>query len=106
MPESIALVLAGIAGTGLGAFFFGGLWWSTRKGVSAETPALWFLGSFLLRTTAVLAGFYFVSAGHWQRLVACLVGFALSRAIAKRAVRPRAAEASLRVREGGHAPQS
>ena len=34
----------------LGAFFFGGLWWTVQKGVTSETPALWFLGSLLLRT--------------------------------------------------------
>ena len=45
---SEALVLTGMAGVGLGAIFFGGLWWTVRKGVSANQPALWFFASWLL----------------------------------------------------------
>ena len=45
----------------LGAIFFGGLWWTVRKGVASRRPALWFLGSLLLRTSIALAGFYVVA---------------------------------------------
>ena len=38
-----------LAGLVLGAIFFGGLWWTVRKGLSSQQPALWFLGSMLLR---------------------------------------------------------
>ena len=31
------------------------------QGVSSQRPALWFLGSLLLRMSIALAGFYFVS---------------------------------------------
>ena len=72
MSDILALALALLAGALLGAFFFGGLWWTVQKGVASERPALWFLGSLLLRTGMVLAGFYFVSQGHWSRFVACL----------------------------------
>ncbi|MGC1717778.1 MAG: ATP synthase subunit I, partial [Isosphaeraceae bacterium] len=75
------LALALFAGALLGTFFFGGLWWTVQKGVVSERPALWFLGSLLLRTGLILAGFYFVSQGHWSRLVACLVGFLVARII-------------------------
>ena len=64
------------AGVASGRFarrdFFGGLWWTVRKGVSSRQPALWFFGSLLLRMSIALAGFYFVSGGHWERLLACL----------------------------------
>ena len=80
MNEPLTLALAGLAGSGLGALFFGGLWWTVRKGVSASQPALWFLGSLLLRMGIALAGFYVVSGGHLGRLLACLAGFALARA--------------------------
>ena len=50
MSDILALALALVAGALLGAFFFGGLWWTVQKGVTSETPALWFLGSLLLRT--------------------------------------------------------
>ena len=81
MSDILALALALLAGALLGAFFFGGLWWTVQKGVTSERPALWFLGSLLLRTSMVLAGFYFVSQGHWSRLVACLLGFLIARVI-------------------------
>jgi F1F0 ATPase subunit 2 len=79
MNEFLGLVLALAAGLSLGAIFFGGLWWTVRKGVSSKRPAFWFLGSLLLRMSLVLVGFYFVGRGNWQRLVACLLGFIIAR---------------------------
>lgn len=79
MNEPLTLILAWLAGGVLGAIFFGGLWWTVRKGVSSPNPALWFLGSMLLRMGIALAGFYFVSGGQWKRLVACLLGFIMAR---------------------------
>jgi F1F0 ATPase subunit 2 len=79
MNEAPALLLALLAGIVLGAIFFGGLWWTVRRGVSSRRPALWFLGSLLLRAAIALAGFYFVARGDWRRLVACLLGFILGR---------------------------
>jgi len=80
MNESfIPLGLAGLAGVGLGAIFFGGLWWTIRRGASSPLAALWFLGSALIRMGVALTGFYFVGGGEWQRLVACLVGFLVAR---------------------------
>lgn len=73
------LTLALLAGMALGVFFFAGLWWTVRKGLVAANPALWFLGSFLLRTGVVLAGFYAVGANDWRRLLAALAGFVLAR---------------------------
>src|ERR1035438_3156065 len=81
MSDVLALALALLAGALLGALFFGGLWWTVQKGVTSERPALWFLGSLLLRTGMILAGFYYVSQGHWSRLVACLLGFLIARVI-------------------------
>ena len=81
MSDLLALALALFAGALLGAFFFGGLWWTVQKGVVSERPALWFFGSLLLRTGVILAGFYFVSQGHWSRLAMCLLGFLVARVI-------------------------
>ena len=81
MNDILVLFLALLAGALLGAFFFGGLWWTVQKGVTSRRPELWFLGSLLLRTSMVLAGFYFVAQGHWSRLVACLLGFLIARVI-------------------------
>jgi F1F0 ATPase subunit 2 len=81
MSDIPALAVALFAGALLAVFFFGGLWWTVHKGISSERPALWFLGSLLLRTGMVLAGFYFVSQGNWSRLAVCLVGFLVARII-------------------------
>ena len=62
MNEWVTLSLALMAGLLLGAIFFGGLWWTVQKGVSAKNPALWFFGSLLLRMSIALAGFYLFPA--------------------------------------------
>lgn len=79
MNEMVIGVLAWLAGLLLGAIFFGGLWWTVRKCVTSERPALWILGSLLLRMSTALTGFYFVADGQWQRLLLCLLGFIMAR---------------------------
>ena len=49
MTDALRLVLALVTGLLLGAIFFGGLWWTVRKGFSSKQPALWFVSSLLLR---------------------------------------------------------
>lgn len=104
MYESLALVLAGLAGAGLGAIFFGGLWWTIGKGLVSPRPALWLSTSLLLRMSIALAGFYFVGHGHWQRLAACLVGFVLARLIVILVTRPPGQNQRPLVHEASHAP--
>ena len=84
MSDSLPLALAFLAGTFLGAFFFGGLWWTVQKGVTSERPELWFLASLLLRTSLVMAGFYLAAQGHWSRLALCLLGFLIARVVVVR----------------------
>ena len=104
MIETLLLTLATLAGGALGAVFFGGLWWTVRRGVSSKHPALWFLGSLLLRMSIVLAGLYFVGRDHWQRLLLCLLGFLLARVAVTWLTRP-AGEIRNRTRgEASHAP--
>ena len=88
MNETVTLVLALMAGLVLGAIFFGGLWWTVRKGVSSPRPALWFLVSMLLRMSITLGGFYFVSEGRWERLLLCLLGFVMARLLVTWLTRP------------------
>ncbi|KAF2406648.1 ATP synthase subunit I [Pseudomonas antarctica] len=80
-----------LAGGVLGAIFFGGLWWTVRRGASSPTPARWFLGSLLLRTAIVLLGFYAVGAAQPARLGLCMLGFLLARALVMRVTRLSAA---------------
>jgi F1F0 ATPase subunit 2 len=79
MNETLALILTLLAGVLLGAIFFGGLWWTIRRGVSSKQPAALFFFSLLLRTGIALAGFYVVARGDWRRVLSCLVGFILAR---------------------------
>ena len=104
MNEWLTLALTGMAGLLLGAIFFGGLWWTVRLGVASRRPALLFLGSMLLRTVVVVAGFYFVGDGHWQRLLACLFGFVIARIIVTRLAGPPLEYDNTPAKEAGHAP--
>lgn len=88
MSEPLNLILSWSAGAFLGAMFFGGLWWTVRKGLSSKHPAMWFVGSQLLRTSVTLIGFYLVAGGHWERLLACLVGFICARLVVARLTQP------------------
>lgn len=103
MNDIFSLVPALITGLLLGAMFFGGLWWTVRKGVTSTRPALWFFGSLLLRTGITLAGLYVVSDGHWERLLAGLVGFTIARPIVTRITGLSEQPTSL-PREARHAP--
>ena len=87
MNETLSLVLSLVTGALLGSIFFGGLWWTVRKALSSNEPAPWLLLSTLLRMCIVLVGFYFISRGHWERLVVCLVGFVIARAVITRLTR-------------------
>ncbi|MDQ6685928.1 MAG: ATP synthase subunit I [Pseudomonadota bacterium] len=88
--SAAALVLSLLAGGGLGAIYFGGLWWTVRRAASFRRPALTMLASALVRLGVALGGFYVVGAGSWQRLVLCLLGFVVARAAVTWHVRQRA----------------
>ncbi len=103
MNEALSLSAALIAGIVLGAFFFGGLWWTVRRAVSSKRVALWFIGSMLLRTGVVVTGFYYVLGDNWQRLVAGLLGFVIARLIVMRLSRTREQTAPS-MQKAGHAP--
>ena len=87
MNDILSMVLSLVMGVLLGGIFFGGLWWTVRKGVSSKRPSLWFFSSLLLRISVTLAGFYFISDGHWERLLICLLGFIIARFIVTRLTR-------------------
>jgi F1F0 ATPase subunit 2 len=88
MNDGLIWALAGVGGGCLGLLFFGGLWWTVRHGLSSRRPALWFLGSLLLRLGLVVTGFYFVGGGEWKRLLACALGFIGARFLVTRLTRP------------------
>lgn len=81
MNEILIGGLAWLTGILLGAIFFGGLWWTVRKSLSSQWPTLWIFVSLILRMGITMFGFYFVSAGHWERLLLCLFGFIMARQV-------------------------
>ncbi|MBF0100426.1 MAG: ATP synthase subunit I [Desulfobacterales bacterium] len=103
MNETLRLAPVLVTGVLLGVMFFGGLWWTTRKGFSSKQPALWFFGSLLLRMGIALAGFYFVSGGHWERLLVCLLGFVTARQIVIRFTGSTVGHPNSPAKESGHA---
>jgi len=98
-----ALILTGslLAGVLLGAFFFGGLWWTIRSGSPSQWSGLLFSASLLLRMAVAVTGFYLVSHGEWRKLVACLAGFLLARIAVTRLIRLPAAKRTCVLEEGG-----
>lgn len=103
MTETFTLLSAWLAGVLLGAVFFGGLWWTVARGLSSKHPALWFLGSLLLRTSITATGFVFVASGHWERLLVCLLGFIMARLIVMRLARSPAGDQTHSSEEACHA---
>lgn len=104
MNEILTFLWPGAAGLLLGVIFFGGLWWTVRRGVRSPRPVLWFLGSTVLRMGIALAGFYFVGGGQWQRWLGCLIGFVAARFIVLWLTRPPLAQPSSLAKEARYAP--
>ena len=112
MNEWLILLVALVMGGLLGALFFGGLWWTVRRSLASQRPALWIFSSLLLRMGITLTGFYWVGGGHWERLLLCLFGFLVVRLLitlrlrsgpAWRALSPGQNQTSL-TQERPHAP--
>ena len=85
--QLLIYLLTSVGGMLVGAVFFGSLWFTVSKGVHTRHPALWFGASYMLRLALVIAGFYFLSGGQWPSLLACFLGFMVSRTIIRRWVR-------------------
>jgi len=105
MSDALFLAMALAVGLLLGLMFFGGLWWTVRKGLTSPYPAVWFMTSMALRTGLTLFGFYLVSAGHWERLVMCLVGFIAARFAVSWATRRIEASRLTTMQEVHHEPE-
>jgi F1F0 ATPase subunit 2 len=88
MSEPLMLALDLAVGLVLGTIFYGGLW-STVRRISARAAGLWLAGSFLVRASIVLAGFYAVARSSWYGPAPCLVGFFVARIAVTRFTRVR-----------------
>ncbi len=81
MNNAAGILLALLTGLALGAIFFGGRWWTIRKGLVSARPGTWFLCSLLLRAAVTVTGFYIVARSDWRRLLACTAGFFVARTL-------------------------
>ncbi len=81
MIDALRWVGVLLVGVGLGLMFFGGLWWTVRRGTASPRPALWFFGSLVVRVALTLGGIYLVAGDQWQRLLAIMLGFWLARVV-------------------------
>jgi F1F0 ATPase subunit 2 len=79
MTETLLLTWAWATGMILGTIFFWGLWWTVRRGLASRRPALWFLGSVIVRMSIVMGGFLLFVGPHWPRMLLCLAGFTMAR---------------------------
>lgn len=84
------LIAALAAGVMLGIVFFGGLWWTVRRGLTATVPATWFGLSALARMAVVMGGLYCFARLGLPSLVACLCGLLVARGAVKHFTRLRA----------------
>jgi F1F0 ATPase subunit 2 len=82
-PLAVALA----AGLVLGTLFFGGLWWTVRRGLTATMPAAWFGFSALGRLAAVGCGLYCFARLGLPSLLACLCGLLVARGAVKHLTR-------------------
>lgn len=90
----LQLGLAGAVGCLMGWLYFRGLWETLQRLPRQRHPALWMLGSLLLRMAIVLAGFALLARwGSWPAVLAALAGMLLVRLALQRrlgAARPEA----------------
>ena len=74
-------MLSFAAGIGLGLLYFGGLWLTILRLTASQNPWHLMVGSWLLRLSIALVGFYFLLDRHWTYLLFGLAGFAIARLI-------------------------
>lgn len=76
MTEQIPLFLvATLWGLLFGLVYFGGLWLTIRRLAITQHPALWMLGSFLMRNLLAVAAFYPVVLYGWLAALFSITGF-------------------------------
>ena len=84
MTHVPGLLVAALLGLGIGVAFFGSLRWVVGRLSRVRTPALWVVGSAVVRIGVVVLAFVLISQGRWQRIVAALAGFVIGRSLALR----------------------
>jgi F1F0 ATPase subunit 2 len=84
----IYILLSFAAGGLLGAFFFGGLWWTVQKISGVGSPYLVVVISFFIRAAIAMAGFYYLLMAGWQYMLAAMIGFIVARSVLAYKLKP------------------
>ena len=88
--DILQLAVPFVAGTVLGLIYFGGLWLTVRDVHRAKHPVGLLFFSFVARVAVVLAAFYLLMDGRWERMVSSLIGFLIVRQVLMHHIRPAA----------------
>jgi F1F0 ATPase subunit 2 len=75
----LGLVFGVVVGMLLGLFYYGGLWLTVRRLHTLARPGVWLFLSLVVRIAVVVAILLILFPGHWERLVAALVGMFVAR---------------------------
>lgn len=84
MTSAVDLIPAFGIGLTLGAFFFGGLWWTVRRLTVSPNPTGLLYRSLAIRFGIALTGFYLVMSGGGVRLALAVLGFLAVRELIAR----------------------
>lgn len=79
MTDIHLLFISGLAGAGLGCFFYQGLWLTVRRLPASSRPHRLLLASFVARMTVVMTGLYLCAGNGPIQLVTALAAFFLVR---------------------------
>ena len=77
--NTVSVLYRLLGGLALGLLFYGGLWYTISSLPVSRHPALLAVGSFWLRTLAVLAGFLFLIDSRWDNALISIAGFTIGR---------------------------
>lgn len=73
------MAIAFLGGVFLGMIFFGGLLLTVKLLVKVRYPAVWMLGSLLLRLAILFGGLYLLKDGSYLNLPLALVGILVGK---------------------------
>jgi len=87
MNDIVLLMLSLAGGMALGAFYFMSLWRNVKNVTGGAGMSLRFVLEYFIRTAVVLAGFYIIMSGRWERMAIALFGFIVMREIIKHIIK-------------------
>ena len=81
MIDTLWAMLALIGGAVAGGVFFGGLWWTVKRGADPTSSIMLWVASLAVRSAVVVGTFSVLSANRFERMLLCLAGFTIARIV-------------------------